>query len=117
MQPIRLLWDFGHGLKAALANGLVQVLLFLAFAQIGVATVFYHWVEGWAWLDALYFSVITISTVGYGDFSPQTTPGKLFTIAYILCGLGLFVTATATLASSMLKVTRTAVEKRRDLPE
>lgn len=35
---------------------------------IDVATVFYHVQEGWRWIDTLYFSVITISTVGYGDF-------------------------------------------------
>ncbi len=39
--------------------------------------------------------MITIATVGYGDFSPATFAGKLFTIFYVLCGLGLFV-ATAT---------------------
>lgn len=50
------------------------------------------------------FSVITVATVGYGDFSPQTTLGKLFTVGYILVGIGLFVTATATLASQMLFV-------------
>lgn len=117
LPAIRLLLDFGHGLKTALGHAIVQILLFLAFAQIAVATVFYRWAEKWPWLDALYFSVITISTVGYGDFSPKTTAGKLFTIGYILCGLGLFVTVTAILASQMLKVTRTEVEKRRDLPE
>lgn len=63
---------------------------------------FYHFVEKWSWIDAFYFSVITIATVGYGDFSPQTNLGKLFTVGYILVGIGLFVTTTATLASQML---------------
>ena len=40
-------------------------------------------------LDSLYFTVITLTTVGYGDFSPQTPAGKIFTIIYILLGLGI----------------------------
>lgn len=52
-------------------------------------TIFYHYAEGLRWLDALYFSVITLTTVGYGDFSPQTDIGKVFTIIYILVGIGI----------------------------
>jgi len=52
-------------------------------------TVIYHFVEGWRWLDSLYFSVITLTTVGYGDLSPQTDFGKIFTIIYILTGIGI----------------------------
>jgi hypothetical protein len=48
-----------------------------------------HLVLGWSVLDALYFSVITLTTVGYGDFSPQTPAGKKFTMIYVLIGLGL----------------------------
>ena len=51
--------------------------------------IFYHGVEGWGWLDSLYFSVITLTTVGYGDFAPKTDAGKVFTIIYILVGLGI----------------------------
>jgi ribonucleotide reductase beta subunit family protein with ferritin-like domain len=52
-------------------------------------TIVYHFVEGWRWLDSLYFSVITLTTVGYGDLSPQTDFGKIFTIIYILTGIGI----------------------------
>ncbi len=52
-------------------------------------TVFYHFIEHLKWLDALYFSVITLTTVGYGDFSPQTNLGKIFTMAYIITGIGI----------------------------
>lgn len=52
-------------------------------------TVIYHYLEDWRWFDAFYFSVITLSTVGYGDFSPQTDAGKLFTIVYIFTGIGI----------------------------
>ena len=60
-----------------------------AILIILAGSIFYHYVEGLAWIDALYFSVVTISTVGYGDFSPQTVTGKLFTIFYIITGIGI----------------------------
>ena len=40
-------------------------------------------------MDAFYFSVTTLTTVGLGDLAPTTTFGKLFTSVYIFAGLGL----------------------------
>ena len=51
----------------------------------------YHYLEGWDLVDSLYFSIITLTTIGYGDFSPQTTEGKLFTIFYIILGIGIIL--------------------------
>lgn len=65
------------------------VLLFLGYLSIG--SVFYHLVEKWNWLDSIYFTVITLATVGYGDFSPKTAPGKVFTIFYVFIGIGIFI--------------------------
>lgn len=48
----------------------------------------YHLLEGWSWLDSLYMTVITISTVGYKEVGPLSGAGKLFTIAIIFCGIG-----------------------------
>jgi voltage-gated potassium channel len=45
--------------------------------------------EGWSIVDALYFSVTTLTTVGLGDLAPTTTVGKLFTVIYIFAGLSL----------------------------
>jgi len=53
--------------------------------------IIYHYLEGWSWIDSIYFSVITLTTVGYGDFSPQTNGGKLFTIFYIMIGIGIIL--------------------------
>ena len=81
---LRLIRGIRDGLKEPEFRGLFwsAVLILLA------GTWFYHAVEGWSWLDSLYFSVITLTTVGYGDFSPQTAVGKIFTIIYIILGLG-----------------------------
>ena len=58
-------------------------LFYWVLGILGLGTWFYARVEGWGVLDSLYFSVITLTTVGYGDFSPQTPAGKIFTILYI----------------------------------
>jgi hypothetical protein len=69
----------------------VQRLGVLLLALLLLATAFYHVVEGWRLIDAAYFSVVTLATVGYGDFAPATDLGKLFTIFLIISGFGLFV--------------------------
>ena len=98
--------DLGAGLTAAFSSRRVRVLLALTAMLIGIASVFYHLVEGWGWIDSFYFSVITISTVGYGDFAPQTAIGKLFTSFYVLCGLGLFVTLATSIGDRIVQRAR-----------
>ncbi|MBT4905065.1 MAG: two pore domain potassium channel family protein [Flavobacteriaceae bacterium] len=66
-------------------------LLLITSIIIGFGTTFYHYIEGWSWIDAAYFSVITLTTIGYGDFSPATDLGKLFTIGYIVIGVGVIL--------------------------
>jgi voltage-gated potassium channel len=68
-----------------------RALLILAMIQLLAGTVFYALAEGWRWLDALYFCVTALSTVGYGDLSPSTDLGKIFTVFYILTGVGVLV--------------------------
>jgi voltage-gated potassium channel len=63
----------------------------LVFSLVAFGAVFYHYVEDLEWLDAFYFAVITLTTVGYGDFSPKTDAGKIFTIFYVLIGVGILM--------------------------
>ncbi len=60
---------------------------------ITLGTVFFHLVEGWSWLDSYFFTVITISTVGYGKLVPVTALGMIGTTVFIFVGLGVFVVA------------------------
>ena len=66
-------------------------LLFTTMLVLGFGSVVYRYLEGWNWLDSIYFSVITLTTIGYGDIAPKTDAGKLFTIFYILIGLGIIL--------------------------
>jgi voltage-gated potassium channel len=54
-------------------------------------TIFYSLEEGWSVVDAFYFSVTTLTTVGLGDLTPATTFGKLFTVVYIFAGLSIIL--------------------------
>lgn len=47
----------------------------------------YHLIEEWTWLDAVYMSVITLATVGFAEVQPLGTRGRLFTIILILMGV------------------------------
>lgn len=87
----------------------VRYIAFLALSVLSVGVVFYHHIEKWSWLDSLYFSVITLATVGYGDLVPTTDFGKLFTIFYVIIGIGIFAAS----ANYLLKrATLKRLEKR-----
>src|ERR687886_1322894 len=89
---------FVRAFWASLKDPEFQALFFLVVVTLATGAWFYSLVEGWSLLDSLYFSVITLTTVGYGDFAPSTAAGKIFTIFYIFVGIGIilgFVNAVA----------------------
>ncbi|NCF68679.1 MAG: two pore domain potassium channel family protein [Chloroflexi bacterium] len=74
-----------------------SILIWMVILVI-IGTTFFCWVENWSILDSLYFSIVTLTTVGYGDFSPTTTAGKLFAIIYMIFGLSLIAASISVLA-------------------
>lgn len=112
MKPLYDLW---HGIKTAFTDMQVLSLLLINLILTTCAAFFYHWVEGWKLLDAFYFSVVTIATVGYGDLTPQTALGKIFTIGYLLIGLGVFVAAAGAVADAIMIARKERREKDDDL--
>ena len=78
----------------------IIVILFLLF---GSAT-FYHFVEKWRYIDALYFSAATMTTVGYGDITPKTDAGKIFTITFVFTGVGIALYGLSLVASHFVEV-------------
>ncbi len=63
-------------------------LLFFVTIILGIGTIFYRYAEQWTWINSFYFSAVTLTTVGYGDLSPATDIGKLFTVFYLFLGIG-----------------------------
>jgi hypothetical protein len=66
-----------------------HIITLVIVAVIGIGTVVYRYLEDWGWVDSLYFSVITLTAVGYGDLAPTSSASKLFTIVYIVSGISL----------------------------
>lgn len=69
----------------------LRVLSLLTLIVILIGTNFYRFAENWGWIDSFYFSVITLTTVGYGDLVPTTQISKLFTTFYVLVGIGILL--------------------------
>lgn len=66
---------------------LVHILLLL-LGVIGGGTIGYVLIEGWSAFDALYMTVTTVSSVGYGEVHPLSRAGRAFTLVLIVAGLG-----------------------------
>ncbi|RLE21995.1 MAG: hypothetical protein DRJ50_08340 [Actinobacteria bacterium] len=69
-----------------------KILTAAALGLVALGTVIYRILEDWSWVDAFYFSVVTVTTVGFGDLAPSTDGGKLFTVAYIVTGVSIIAT-------------------------
>lgn len=83
-----------------------SILTSTVFIVLATGTIFYHTMEKWSWIDSLYFSVITLTTVGYGDLTPSMPTTKIFTIIYIILGIGIifaFINQIARNGSNKLK--------------
>ncbi len=70
----------------------------LVVALLLGGTVGYILIEGWGWHDAFFMTVITLSTVGYGEVRPLTALGESFTVMLILLGVGGVAYTFSTLA-------------------
>ncbi|MGB6489340.1 MAG: ion channel [Steroidobacteraceae bacterium] len=53
-------------------------------------------------VDAVYFTVVTMATVGYGDITPRTADARIFTISLIVLGLAVFATALPAIVAPLI---------------
>lgn len=68
---------------------IISVVLFFGLLALGVSG--YMVIEGWPFMDALYMTVITIATVGYGEVHKVSAAGQIFTVLLIFLGVGFFL--------------------------
>lgn len=104
---------FGVALRRGLSDPQFRALSFLVVVLLASGTVFYWRFEDWTVLDSLYFSVITLTTVGYGDLAPTTAPTKIFTIVYVLIGLGILVSFLSLVAGHAVEARMERADKRK----
>ena len=88
------------------------IAILLVFLLLGGAF-FFHQVQGWPLLDSLYFCVMTVSTIGYGDLTPTMAISKIFTMAYAVLGIGLFATFVGKLVTLRMDQRQSRTAKRR----
>ena len=88
----------------------LALLLTLALTVAG-GTVFFHVAEGWGWLDSYFFTVVTISTVGYGNLVPMSSLGKVGATLLIFIGLGVFAAAVQQFGSYTVKMREEHTER------
>ncbi len=77
-----------------------------------VGTLVFRALEGWSLLDSLYFCVVTLATIGYGDLTPTTDAAKLFSIIYIIVGVGILGVFISTVSRASMQRTLERRERR-----
>ncbi len=101
-------WNAVYEMKSTLygdRSTIRQVLTFLILLGIVImcGTAGYVWIEGMVWLQALYFTVITISTVGYNLPESISQNGLIFTIVLILVGVSIVFYGITNVAAVLIE--------------
>ena len=65
----------------------LAIIVFLIFMLGGI--LIYSSIEDWRYIDSAYFTVATVTTIGYGDVVPQTDMGKIFTMFFSFLGIAM----------------------------
>ena len=86
-------------------NGKLIRIAAFALGILAIGTLGYIIIEGWSLSDAIFMTVTTLSTVGYGLVGPLSETGRIFTIALILVGVGILVYSFSTFGEYLVFVT------------
>ncbi|KAI0477760.1 hypothetical protein GGR56DRAFT_424839 [Xylariaceae sp. FL0804] len=89
---------------------MLQTIVFLGYLLLG-ALVFSH-IEGWNYLDGVYWADVTLFTVGFGDFYPQTNLGRGLLIPFALVGITSFGLVIGSIRSFMLDKGKSKLDAR-----
>jgi len=89
-------------MKLKVLNSKINKTLFLVVAIISIGTLGYVFLSGYSFIDALYQTVITITTVGFGEVQPFSSEEKVFTIFLILTSITIFGYAVSTFSEYLV---------------
>jgi len=81
----------------------LAILLIILTALALIGAIGFMITEGLSFFDSLYFTVVTISTVGYGDINPTTTVGKVLAIVLVVLGVAVFLGVVANATQLLLQ--------------
>lgn len=87
---ILLVSVMAHSLNRLRQSKETRSLLYLMVLHITTGTTFFMVDQGLNMINAFYFSVVTMASVGFGDIHPETNIGKIFAALYIISSLGIF---------------------------
>ena len=93
---------------------IIRGLLLLALVLLG-GTLGYRFIEGWSFLESLYMTVITITTVGYSEVRTVHEAGRIFTVFLIFGGMGIMAYSVGMVAQFMVEFQLRAILGRRKL--
>jgi len=96
-ETMKLLRALIHKLETPIGAAISALI-----GMIALGTVAYHYLEGWSWISSFYFSVATLTTVGYGDLYPTSDFSRLFTAAYVLIGVAIALTTMGLVTTNYL---------------
>ncbi|MEE9417316.1 MAG: potassium channel family protein [Acidimicrobiales bacterium] len=94
-------------------NARQLVGVWFVFLVTLIGTAWYWLVENFGFIDALYQSVITVSTVGFGEVEPLDSSGRLFTIVLIIFGVASMVWAVGTFVEMLIDTSISRITSRR----
>mmetsp|Transcript_17195 Transcript_17195/g.28772 ORF Transcript_17195/g.28772 Transcript_17195/m.28772 type:complete len:448 (-) Transcript_17195:39-1382(-) len=100
-----------HDLNKNIANNRLAFFGCLIFFYVCLSVAFYSGFEEMSVLDAVYYAIITMSTVGYGDKKPETLEGRLFAIFFVLLGFSVLAYGFSLAASFALHKAETMKAK------
>lgn len=80
-----------------------RILLYMLLILLGGTTLFYTRIEHWSVVDSLYFSGMTMSTIGSGDLAPTTDMPKLFTVIFAVLSIGVFAMVVSKIVAITLE--------------
>ncbi|MFA7298336.1 MAG: ion channel [Candidatus Absconditabacterales bacterium] len=90
-------------LNAFIAKHTILFFVIIILIVIFTGTTLFYASEGWSFFNSLYFTSVTMSTIGYGDMAPLTVTGKIVAVFYGFMGAPLFIGFTGLVFQSKLK--------------
>ncbi|MCF8043150.1 MAG: potassium channel protein [Desulfarculaceae bacterium] len=97
---------------------MIQRVIWGVVCSLGVilmGTLGYRWVEDYTWLESIYMTIITVTTVGFGEVRPLSSSGRIFTMVLMLSGVGTILYLLTTLTQLVVEGKLREIMGRRSL--